>query len=73
MTHLRQHDADATLPPAGWQTRVECVEHSFRWARMLGLEAIVAAVKGDEEKALRLSRVAARFALEGLQFSSAGR
>jgi len=70
---ISQSDPNATLPPAGWQTRVESIEHSFRWARMLGLEAIVAAVKGDEEKAHRLSRVAARFALEGLQFSSAGR
>jgi len=73
MIHLRQHDADATLPPAGWQTRVESIEHSFRWARTLGLEAIVAMCKGDEERATRLSRVAARFAIEGLQFSSVNR
>ena len=66
------NDPNATLPPAGWQTRVDSIEHSFRWARMLGLEALVAVCSGDEEKALRLSRVAARFAIEGLQFSSAG-
>ena len=66
-------DPNATLPPAGWQTRVDSVEHSFRWARTLGLEAIVAAFRGDEERAKRLSCVAARFAIEGLRLSSAGR
>jgi hypothetical protein len=48
------------------------MDDSFRWAGVLGRQAIVAMMSGDEEKAARVSKVAANLAIEGFERSSGG-
>ena len=73
MTTLRQHDKDATLAPAcGWRERVAGMDNSFRWARITAKDTLVAMISGDVEKAYRLAKVAAGFAIEGFKASSCG-
>ena len=73
MTTLRQHDRDATLAPApGWRERVATMESDFKIAGVVGLQLVVAIVSRDEEKAVRLAKVAGGLAIEGFRGSSYG-
>lgn len=73
MMTLRQHDPQATLPPSSaWQARIASMDESFRWAGIIGGQTIVAMMSGDEEKAVRLAKVAADLGIEGFKCSRGG-
>jgi len=71
MTTLRDLDPESTLAPTpGWRERIESMESSFKWAQTLGVDAMIAMLQQEEDKAARVATVAARFAHEGFQQSS---
>lgn len=72
-TTLRQHDRDATLAPEpGWRERIATMESDFKIAGVVGLQLVVAVIARDEEKAVRLARVAGDLAIQGFRSSSCG-